>query len=69
MSNPTMLSQTISQDICYDNYLFECYQEKHWETSLIQKKFMAPIPPQPVLSTAKDDPMQIDETIFKPFVK
>jgi hypothetical protein len=53
MSNPTMLSQAIAQDIYYDNYLFECCQDKHWEPSLVQKKFMAPIPPQPVLSIAK----------------
>jgi hypothetical protein len=24
MLNPTTLSQTIAQDICYDNHLFEC---------------------------------------------
>jgi hypothetical protein len=36
---------------------------------LIHKIFIASMPPQPIISTAKDNPMQIDETRFKPLTK
>jgi hypothetical protein len=64
MLDPTTLSQKIAQVVHCDNCFFECRQKKRWEPSLVQKNFMTPMPPQRVLSTINDDPMQIDETIF-----
>lgn len=57
MLNPTTFSQVIAQAIHCDNHIFERHQEKCWEPSPIQKKIMAPMPSQLVLSTTKDDPM------------
>jgi hypothetical protein len=67
--DPTTFSQVITQAIHCDTYIFERHQEKGWEPLLIQKKFTAPMPSQLVLLTTKDDPMQIDEMKFKPFIE
>jgi hypothetical protein len=63
MLDPTTFNQVITQAVHCDNHIFERHQEKRWEP----KKFTAPMPSQLVLSTTKDDPMQIDET--KPFIE
>jgi hypothetical protein len=69
MLDPTTLSQKIAQVVRCDNYFFECHQKKRWEPSLVQKNFTTPMPPQLVLSTTNDNPMQIDETIFNPLIE
>jgi hypothetical protein len=69
MLDPTTLSQTITQIICCDNCFFWMSPRKALWTITSAKEFHDPMPPQPILSTTKDDPMQIDETIFNPLTE
>jgi hypothetical protein len=78
LPNPSTLSQAIAQVVWCD-VLFECRQKRHHEPTLTtQKKFAPPttqrnFPPvmlaQPLATSSKDNPMQINKTIFKPLME
>jgi hypothetical protein len=66
MPDSSTLSQVIVEVVFCNNRFFQCQQEKCWELPIILKNF-SPIMPSPSTTfTSKDDPMQIDQTRFKP---
>jgi hypothetical protein len=70
LPNPSTLNQAIAQVVWRDSRLFEHEQERrHEPTSTTQRNFPPTIPTQPSTTLPKDDPMQIDKTIFKPLTK
>jgi len=69
MLDPTTLNQVIVQVVRCDNMFFECQQKKRRESPILPKNF-APIMLFPSITfTSKDDPMQIDQTQFKPLIE
>jgi hypothetical protein len=70
MLNPMTLSQAIMQVVRCDNQLFECQQEKCWESSPTLKQFTPPmLQPKHMVFAPNDNPMQIDKTRLKPLTK
>ncbi len=70
MPDPMTLSETIVQVVHCDNWLFECWQKKCWESSSTLRQFIPPmLQLKHMVSTSNDHPMQIDKTRFKPLVE
>jgi hypothetical protein len=68
MPNLSTLSQIIAQVVCWNNRFFE-YQQQNWESLTVLENFASTMPSLSTTTTSKDDPMQIDQTRFKPFME
>ncbi len=69
MLDSSTLSQAITEAVRCNNRFFECLQEKRWELPIVLKNFAFVMLSPSTTFTSKDDPMQIDQTLFKSFIE